>query len=190
MRSEAGERKRARPHHSDSLWSHRHFHLLPAAPQSAPLAQPRMCPPPHTLSTAYWHRVTFLDAMTPLRDPVVRWLQPPPSSPLPQTPTVARWGSRAPLLPLSPEGAEQRSTLEPCKPRPHLPPPSTCLIRVLPFNRLLFSVHTGQGPGCPQLPGGWATPPPPPWPGEAPVPRGSAWNQWRAAFTLRLTSSG
>lgn len=69
MRRQAGERKRAQPHHSDSLWSQGRFHLLPAAPKSAPFGPATDVPPtadPLRCSLA-WRG--FLDATTPLRDP-------------------------------------------------------------------------------------------------------------------------
>lgn len=44
MKSEAWEGKRAQLHHSESLWSHRHFYLLSITPKQPTQAQPRDVP--------------------------------------------------------------------------------------------------------------------------------------------------
>lgn len=114
-RSEAWEGKRAQLHHSESLWSHRHFYLLSITPKQPTRAQPRDVPhrvhPP-----ADWLPRNFLETVTPLRNSCGWWLQPPPSSSSPQTPT-----SGEPCPPSSPhplKDTERSSNSALCKPRP------------------------------------------------------------------------
>lgn len=112
---------------------------------------------------------------------MVRWLQPPPSSPLPQTPTLRELCPPPSPVPRKLQNRDQPESLT--NPGPHLPPASTHLTSVLSF-----SVHTGRA---------WASPAPrrpPPTPRRGQVrpqvPGGSAWNQVvGAAFIPRRTSS-
>lgn len=157
------ERKRARPHHSDSLWSHRHFHLLPAAPAS-PRGPATDVPPTARRSTAccWRRRVSFLDAMAPLRDPC---------GSVAATSAILSFASDAhvagavpPAFPCPPKATEQRSTREPNKPGP---PPASC--QHPPHQRSFLQCPHRQGLGLPSSPA--APPNPPPWPGEAPGAR-------------------
>lgn len=96
-----------------------------------------VCPPQHTLSTAYWLHVNFLENMTPLRDPCGSVAA---TSAILFFASDAHIGGAMPsLLPLSPKDVEQSSILEPYSPRPpsapSKDPPSSNL-----FNQHLLSV--------------------------------------------------
>lgn len=59
----------AQPHHSDSLWSHRHFYLPPLSPQSARSGPAMGCAPHHTPFNSDWLCVNFLE-MRPSKRPL------------------------------------------------------------------------------------------------------------------------
>lgn len=149
MRSEAGERKRAWPHHSDSLWSHRRFSSSPRGPPGPATDVP---PTAHPLlgSLALWELPRCHDpAEGPLwfggcnlRHPLLCLRRP-------------RRGSRAPVPPRSPERRRAETNpraLQTRAPSGLLPAPTSS---ALFFHRTDFpfpSVHPGQGL-APQLPG-------------------------------------
>lgn len=134
-------------------------------PPPAPGAQPRTCPPPHAsprLAAGGGGRVSFLDAMAPLRDPC---------GSVAATSAILSFASDAhvagavpPAFPCPPKAAEQRSTREPYKPGP---PPASC--QHPPHQRSFLQCPHRQGLGLPSSPA--APPNPPPWPGEAPGAR-------------------
>lgn len=110
----------------------------PQSPQAAPQAPPPRDVPPATmpphhhhihLSSAHWLHINFLEAMTLSGTLVVEWLQPLPSSPLPQTPT---WGEPAlSLPPISPKMCGTELTLRDLQTQaPVCPLPAPTLFRV------------------------------------------------------------